>query len=92
MFTGWIYNHLKPHAAALKVAHPLMQRAIALTSIKASNVVRDTFKKRARQRPGGGAEFFSNAADSWRSHQRCSSVEQTPLSGPRGESPRIRSV
>jgi transposase len=24
MFTGWIYDHLKPHAAALKVAHPLM--------------------------------------------------------------------
>ena len=45
MFTGWTYNHLKPHAAALKVAHPLMLRAIALTSIKASNVVRDTFKK-----------------------------------------------
>jgi hypothetical protein len=22
MFTGWIYDHLKPHAAALKVAHP----------------------------------------------------------------------
>ena len=47
MFTGWIYNHLKPHAAALKVAHPLMLRAIALTSIKASNVVRDTFKKKS---------------------------------------------
>jgi transposase len=29
MFTGWIYDHLKPHAAALKVAHPLMLRAIA---------------------------------------------------------------
>jgi transposase len=29
VFTGWIYNHLKPHAAALKVAHPLMLRAIA---------------------------------------------------------------
>src|ERR1017187_8694510 len=29
MFTGWIYDHLKPHAAALKVAHPLMWRAIA---------------------------------------------------------------
>ena len=28
MFTGWIYDHLKPHAAALKVAHPLMLRAI----------------------------------------------------------------
>jgi transposase len=26
MFTGWIYDHLKPHAAALKVAHPLMLR------------------------------------------------------------------
>jgi len=21
MFTGWIYDHLKPHAATLKVAH-----------------------------------------------------------------------
>jgi hypothetical protein len=24
MFSGWIYDHLKPHAAELKVAHPLM--------------------------------------------------------------------
>ncbi|MGB9435440.1 MAG: hypothetical protein WBQ89_24545 [Candidatus Acidiferrum sp.] len=30
MFTGWIYDHLKPHAVALKVAHPLMLRAIAV--------------------------------------------------------------
>ena len=22
MFTGWIYDYLRPHAAALKVAHP----------------------------------------------------------------------
>ena len=29
VFTGWIYDHLKRHAAALKVAHPLMLRAIA---------------------------------------------------------------
>jgi len=29
MFSGWIYDHSKPHAAALKVAHPLMLRAIA---------------------------------------------------------------
>src|SRR5580704_15969924 len=29
LFTGWIYDHLKSHAAALKVAHPLMLRAIA---------------------------------------------------------------
>jgi transposase len=34
MFTGWIYDHLKPHAAALKVAHPLMLRAIAAAKKK----------------------------------------------------------
>ena len=28
MFTGWIYDHLLPHAAAVRVAHPLMLRAI----------------------------------------------------------------
>jgi hypothetical protein len=28
MFTGWIYDHLKPHTASLKVAHPLMLGAI----------------------------------------------------------------
>ena len=34
MFTGWIYDHLKPRAAALKVAHPLMLRAIAAAKRK----------------------------------------------------------
>ena len=34
MFTGWIYDHLKPHAATLKVAHPLMLRAIAAAKKK----------------------------------------------------------
>jgi transposase len=34
MFTGWIYDHLKPHAAALKVAHPLMLRVIAAAKKK----------------------------------------------------------
>src|SRR5882762_3312096 len=34
MFTGWIYDHLKPHAVALKVAHPLMLRAIAAAKKK----------------------------------------------------------
>jgi transposase len=34
MFSGWIYDHLKPHAAAMKVAHPLMLRAIAATKKK----------------------------------------------------------
>ena len=27
--TGWIYDHLLPHAAQVKVAHPMMLRAIA---------------------------------------------------------------
>jgi len=34
MFTGWIYDHLKSHAAVLKVAHPLMLRAIAAAKKK----------------------------------------------------------
>jgi transposase len=34
MFSGWIYDHLKPHAASLKVAHPLMLRAIAAAKRK----------------------------------------------------------
>ena len=32
MFSGWIYDQLRPHAAELKVAHPLMLRAIAAAS------------------------------------------------------------
>ena len=34
VFTGWIYDYLQPHAAALKVAHPLMLRAIAAAKKK----------------------------------------------------------
>jgi hypothetical protein len=33
-FTGWICDHLRPHTAALKVAHPLMLRAIAAAKKK----------------------------------------------------------
>ena len=29
IFTGWVYDHLLPHAAQVKVAHPVMLRAIA---------------------------------------------------------------
>ena len=38
MFTGWIYDHLKPHAAAVKVAHTLMLRAIAAAKKKNDRV------------------------------------------------------
>jgi transposase len=34
IFTGWIYDHLLPHAEALKVAHPLKLRAIAAAKKK----------------------------------------------------------
>jgi transposase len=34
IFTGWIYDHLLPHAEAVKVAHPLMLRAIAAAKRK----------------------------------------------------------
>src|SRR5260370_16374326 len=34
IFTAWIYDHLLPHAAAVKVAHPLMLRAIAAAKKK----------------------------------------------------------
>src|SRR5271170_4085129 len=38
MFTGWIYDYLRPHAAAVKVAHPLMLRAIAAAKKKNDRV------------------------------------------------------
>jgi transposase len=34
IFTGWIYDHLEPHAEQVKVAHPLMLRAIAAAKKK----------------------------------------------------------
>jgi len=34
IFSGWIYEHLLPHAAQIKVAHPLMLRAIAAAKKK----------------------------------------------------------
>jgi transposase len=38
IFTGWIYDHLKPHAAAAKGAHPLMLRAIAAAKKKNDSI------------------------------------------------------
>ena len=34
IFTGWIYDHLLPHAEQVKVAHPLMLRAITAAKRK----------------------------------------------------------
>jgi transposase len=38
MFTGWIYDLLRPHATVLKVANPLMLRAIAASKKKNDRV------------------------------------------------------
>ena len=38
IFSGWIYDHLLPHAAQIKVAHPLMLRAIAAAKKKNDQV------------------------------------------------------
>jgi transposase len=38
IFTGWIYDYLMPHAAAVKVAHPVMLRAIAVSKKKNDRV------------------------------------------------------
>ena len=34
IFTGWVYDHLLPHAVQVKVAHPLMLRAMAASKKK----------------------------------------------------------
>jgi transposase len=38
MFTAWVYDHLLPRAASVKVAHPLMLRAIAAAKKKNDRV------------------------------------------------------
>lgn len=38
LFTGWVYDHLKPLAEELKVAHPLMLKAIAASKKKNDKV------------------------------------------------------
>jgi Transposase len=38
IFTGWIYDHLLPHAPQVKVAHPLMLRAIAAAKKKIDRI------------------------------------------------------
>lgn len=38
LFTGWIYDHLKPHATELKVGHPLMLKAISASKKKNDHV------------------------------------------------------
>lgn len=34
LFTGWVYDHLRPHARGLKVAHPPVRQAIVASKRK----------------------------------------------------------
>jgi transposase len=65
IFTGWIYDHLLPHAEKVKVAHPVMLRAIAAAKKKNAMPARSPTVCGAtscrsviwlRQRSGTGAE------------------------------------
>lgn len=38
MFTGWVYDFLKPYAVELKVAHPAMLKAITTAKKKSDRV------------------------------------------------------
>ena len=38
LFTGWIYDHLRPYAHELKVGHPPMMKAIAASKKKNDRV------------------------------------------------------
>ena len=40
IFCGWIYDHLVPHATQIKVAHPLMLRAIAAAKRRTTRSMR----------------------------------------------------
>src|SRR6185295_3139965 len=44
LFTGWIYDELKPHAVELKVAHPAMLKAIGASKKKNDRVVHKRFR------------------------------------------------
>jgi hypothetical protein len=55
IFTGWIYDHLLPHAAQVKVAHPLMLRAMPRRRRKMTGLMP------ARSPIASAATFFRNA-------------------------------
>jgi transposase len=104
MFTGWIYDHLLPHAAAVKVAHPLMLRAIAASKKKNDRIdaskIADCLRcvRRGLQQakaPQGG--LLQGADDDQPGHQRRSPAllticRETIVRIGKTESARVRSL
>ena len=73
IFTGWIYDHLLPHAEKVKVAHPLMLRAIAAAKKKNDKIdarkIADCLRE-GDQTPEALCELFRD----WQRTQTQSSV------------------
>jgi hypothetical protein len=74
MFTGWIYDHLQPHAATRKVAHPLMLRAIAAARKKNDRIDAGTISDRLP------CDFLPVCHPSWKSRNRRPAVSKSNLS------------
>jgi transposase len=67
IFTGWIYDHLLPYAEKVKVAHPLMLRAIAAAKRKNDTIdarKRTSYTRRVDSSAGsnGGGYFALSSA------------------------------
>src|SRR5258707_12106752 len=52
IFSGWIYDHLLPHATQIKGPHPLIRRAITAARKKNTNIEPTKFHDRL------GADFL----------------------------------
>jgi hypothetical protein len=62
IFTGWIYDHLLPHAEKVKVAHPLMLRQTVQMKNRVSGLLMETgvsYNKLRLHRMGYFAELMS---------------------------------
>ena len=78
IFTGWIYDHLLPHAEKVKVAHPLMLRAIAAAKRKNDQIAMENGKRhdnRAALVAGTQAQTIVAAILNVQTHCRITRVE-----------------
>jgi len=65
IFSGWIYDHLLPHAAQIKVAHPLMLRAMAASSSRLQPMDTPSAQKQhSNGSPPTLTRNFANSANS----------------------------
>ncbi|MBV9763246.1 MAG: hypothetical protein JOZ48_00250 [Acidobacteriaceae bacterium] len=90
IFTAWIYDHLLPHAAQVKVAHPVMLRTIALAKKKNDRIHGGKIANCLRWRHSAGMPH--------RVHRDSGAAAQLALSAPfgapdgAGEEPGLRAA